>query len=554
MQGEISVANVIFRWTLLMPFSFLLNQRHLAFIAGLGLFCSVTQSWSCADQRPNFLFIAIDDLNSCVGFMSEEPGNLLQTLYPDPDLRDSVRQKLSPNIDRLAGRGRPFLRAYCPSPLCGPSRTALLTGVPTHVSGYYGHRENFRNYETLSNVVTLPQRLRSLGYYTAGVGKVFHKPRRERREGRIIAWPDAERSWDSWIDRFTGAQFSQSDTLPRYSLPISELEHFGPSSISAEETRDFQNARFIGKVLQRGSASIKDITERRFKTIALPKDKPFFLACGIFRPHLPWVAPKRFFDLYPASEMALDADTLADWCRDMGDVPTQGRRWSGFTGRRCEMTMTMEKAHQLDGKEKEVAAVKQLIQAYLACVTYADACVGELLQSLARSEYADNTIIVLWSDHGYHLGEKYRMGKAALWEEAGNCVLIIYDPDAGAAEGEPCRRVVSLQDIYPTVLARADANIPKEVAGNDLTPLLNNPSAKWSHSVLTTWTEGQHSLRTQEWRLIRYRDGDKELYHNSVDPDERENLASDSRHAGTLKALCDQLQEKLIGSSTVAQD
>ena len=490
-----------------------------------------------AAPQPNFLFIAIDDLNTAVGYLSEEPGNLLQTLFPDPEKRAEIAGKLTPNLDRLAARSRIFTRSYCQSPLYGPSRTALLTGIPTHQSGYYGHRINFRDHAGLESVTTLPQLLREHGYYTAGIGKIFHKPRFEMVDGRRIDWTDRDRSWDAFAQRNHGVQRHPDDVPPRYSLPWDTYIHYGRTHTRKEDTNDYQNVSVIADLLMDGKASIKGL-DGRVERYRLPDDKPFFLAAGIFQPHLPWKTPHEFFDRIPIGELHIDRELMDFWQSDLDDVPQAGREWT-FLGstKGNEFGRFLSRAVEMDGEGADLQTLREMVQAYLACVAFADFCVGRLLDALDNSPHADNTVVILWSDHGYHLGEKARMGKTALWEEADHCILLISDPLLDADDGRKTAAPVSLQDLYPTVISRAGLDLPGHVAGRDLTPILKDPQSWPDGTVLCTWLEGNHAVRDDRYCYIRYRDGSEELYDDREDPDQHRNLAGNAQYQAVIDRL-----------------
>ena len=425
-------------------------------------------------EKPNFLFIAIDDLNTSIGASRDMDGNFMKSIYPDKQLRDEVAKRLTPHLDRLASEGRQFVNAMCQSPLCGPSRTSLLAGVPAHVSGYYTHEENFRTYETLKDVTTLPQLLQANGYYTAGLGKIYHKPDvvSLTAEGD---WPDAKYSWTKWISSGGGVNLGDAE-LPEMSPKSDRLMRFGPSSLATEETRDWQNSHFTACLLENGKATIDDNFTKKDETIELPANKPFFLASGIFRPHLPFYAPKEYFDLFPTSEMKIDKELLEKVAKDIEDLPEAGKKWTQLT--KGKFYEVISQGERIAGEQGKIEAWKQCVQAYLACVAYADACVGEILRGLDNSPYKNNTIVILWSDHGYFLGDKARIAKQCLWRESLNCNLIVKMPDNQKERGVPSRQVVSLSDLYPTILAMANFDRPAGILGENIIQLVQDPKTE----------------------------------------------------------------------------
>lgn len=517
-----------------------MNHTLLITLLAVGLASSARADGGTND-RPNFLFIPIDDLNTCVGYLAEEPGNLLQTLFPDPAERAEFATALTPNLNRLAAESRVFSRSFTASPLCGPSRTALLTGVPAHRSGYYEHSRNFREYENLKNVITLPQYLRQSGYYTAGVGKIYHKPRREYRDDLVIDWPDSDASWDSFVHRLHGVQRHPDDVPPRYSLTWDTYISYGATHTSTEEAHDFLNISHVARLLRDGVSTLTDEDGSEI-TAVLPDDQPFFLAAGIFQPHLPWRTPYAFFDRVPIDRLNVTRELMDAWLADLDDVPEAGRAWTTAHPRGGnEYRRFLQRAIEMDGGGADLQTLKEMIQAYLACVAFADHCVGTLLEALESGPHADDTIVIVWSDHGYHLGEKSRMGKTALWDEADRTVFLVRDPDSGADDGRFCRAPVSLQDLYPTVLSLAGLARPVHVAGQDLGPALSDPDTRLHRPVLTTWQRGNHALRDDRWCYIRYKDGSEELYDDLNDPDQHTNLAQHPDYQAVRAALREHL-------------
>ncbi len=415
----------------------------------------------CAMDRPNVLFIAIDDLNDWVGHLGGHP------------------QARTPNIDALADRGVSFTSAHCSAPACNPSRASMLTGVHPATSGVYDNRQPFRR--AMPDAVTFPQLFRRSGYRVIGRGKVFH--------GR---YPD-EQSWDEYIPK------GREPRPPRDAFPLNGIEgtgnfDWGPLDVDEDEMDDAKVARWCGEQIEAGI------------------DEPFFLACGIFRPHLRWYAPRKYFDMFPLDEIILP-EVNED---DLDDIPEAGRRLA--------RTQDHEAVTSTDNWERAV-------QGYLACGAYCDAQVGKVLDALAASDYADNTIVVLWSDHGWHLGEKLHWRKFALWEEATHSPLIFSAPGVTPA-GERCARTVSALSIYPTLVDLCGLEPPvDQLDGVSIRPLLEDPGAEWQRPVVTTHLRGNHSVRSDDWRYTRYADGSEELYDEVNDPLEWENLAGDPDYA-----------------------
>lgn len=500
---------------------------------------------AAADERPNFLFIAVDDLNDFAGYAADEPGNFLQVIYPDKDVRAEVCKRLTPNLDRLARKSAPFVRAYCPSALCGPSRTSLMTGVAPYRSGYYGHSKHFRTYDTLKDAVTLPQRLKESGYFTTGLGKLFHKPTGNAKGPIKNDWADARYSWSVWLNHSTGCNGAN---FGKYSPPKGGNMVFGPSRLSTMETGDWMAADFAARLLENGRAQMKPAGRRGNvgpASVTLPEDQPFFLGCGLFRPHLPFVAPKAFFERFPTDEMTgLNQTTLAAILDDLDDLPSGAERFTDV--RNGKMRVVVDHARSL-GEGEEIAGWRAMVQSYLACVCFADTCLGRLIEGYEKSPEYNNTVLFLWSDHGYHMGAKYHIAKQALWEEANRVQFIVHDPrNKACCNGKLRRQIVSLNDLYPTICELADTAVgPQAGMWRSITSLLDDADAPPVHEhLLMTYQEGNHSIRTATHKLNRYNDGTLELYDMIGDPSQRTNLAGDKRMNQIRKQLLTTLEEQ----------
>lgn len=431
------------------------------------------QTQASAEQpRPNVLFIAVDDLNDWVGHLGGHP------------------QSHTPNIDALAKRGYAFEYAYCPAPACGPSRTALMYGIAPHKSGSYGHHASY-DPANLLDPARLPMNLvfQNNGYYTAGCGKIFHY--------------NEPRGWDSYKRHFRGE--ARADSIeppgPGIGLTTGLIQTDDDSATGEGMTADWAIDQ-----LQR------------------EHDKPFFIAMGLFQPHLPWVSPQRYYDRHPLEEVKLP-EVPAD---DLDDVPAAGRVFAhnlvGFRAWDDHPTVTA-----VDG------AWRKLVRAYLASSSFSDANVGRLLDALAKSPHADNTIVVLWGDHGWHLGEKQAWRKMTLWERGTRTPLIIALP--GEQKGRMIDKPVSLQDIYPTLVQLCGLEIEQSLDGDSLVPLMRDPDAGWDRPTIMSHGPGNFAVRHKQWRLIRYADGSEELYDIHADPQEHENLALQPRYDAMRDAL-----------------
>ena len=436
----------------------------------LGLLGTVGFSKRQASRRPNVLFIAVDDLNDWIG-----------SLRGHPDVR-------TPNLDRLAARGALFTNAFCSAPACNPSRTSLLTGKLPSTTGVHLNPQPFR--PVLPDVQTLPQYFMAHGYRVMGGGKIFHGQ-----------FPDPP----SWHEYFPSQTKTRSDDplppgRPLNGIPDTARFDWGPVDVPNEQMGDWK------------------ITDWAIEQLERDFDQPFFLAVGIFRPHLPWHVPRRYFDRYHPEAITLP--TVNN--NDLDDVPPIGVRMAGP-----------------DGDHQRVLQHKQwrkAVSAYLASISFADACVGRLLEALDRSAHAQNTIVVLWSDHGWHLGEKLHWQKFTLWEEATRVVLMMVAPGV-TRPGLRSQRPVSLLDIYPTLVDLCGLRPKADLDGRSLRPLLVNPAASWDRPALTTHGRNNHALRTERWRYIRYSDGTEELYDRHKDPMEWTNLAGKPEFSRTKRDL-----------------
>ena len=473
-----------------------------------------------AQQPMNVLFIAIDDLKRIGGYMSEEPGNYLQWIYPDPDKRAEAKSYLTPNLDKLASDGVAFTHAHCPTPACNPSRTALMTGFRPFDTSFTANGDGkFRDWpDPLGSAITLSQNLIAHGYYAAGLGKIYHTNNHA----------DPEYSWVDWLNRSWGTigPAIESPWSPRNTNPNTNVK-FGIAKGKISEQNDYVNADFIATLMEKGSATIDE------KTYYLPSDKPFFLACGIFRPHLPFYAPKELVDLFDANELDLTRQRLNDALADLNDLPPGGlgkcSANSDGTVTKGGFRMILQHGLGIDPVDGDLKAWREFVRHYLASAAFADRCVGRLLEGLANSPYADNTLVVLWSDHGWALGEKYRIKKFALWMEEAECVLIIKNPNQPQSAGSLCRHTVSTQDLYRTIHSICGIPVPIHVAGRDISYSLVEPNSPWDNAPLSTISDIDHTIATGEYRYIRYDNdsSDDELYDENADPDEIKNLVLD---------------------------
>lgn len=418
-------------------------------------------------ERPNVLFLSVDDMNDWVGALGWEPAR-------------------TPNIDRLAARGTLFVNAYAPSPKCNPSRTAILSGLRPSTTGIYGNGEWWK--PNLPEVVMLPRYFKDNGYYTAGGGKVFH-----HTPG--FNPPD---SWDEYFD--LRDDLKTSGFLVPYRRPdhIASFD-WGPLDRSDMQMGDGATVRWAEGFLAR------------------KHEQPFFLAAGLFQPHLPFYAPRARYDAVGPDEAPVPPDKPGD----LDDVPQAGRKMAAYRTNDLELIV-------------EHGDLDDVVRAYTACIRHADALVGRLLDALDRSAYAGNTIIVFWSDHGYHFGEKHHFAKNTLWERSSRVPLAIVAPGT-AKPRTVSRRPVSLLDLYPTLLDLSGLPPRAALEGVSLRPLLADPNREWTRPAVMTFGRGNHAVRSERYRYIRYADGGEELYDHARDPGEWTNLAADPAYAAVIE-------------------
>jgi len=446
-------------------FGYVVNKSRRDFIKniGLGAAAIALPLWttSCSEKKtpPNILFIAVDDLNDWANCLGGRPG------------------VHTPNLDRLAKRGVLFTNAHCAAPACNPSRTSVFTGIRPSTSGIYYNRQHWRKSPVLEKAVTIPEHFRAHGYRAVGGGKLFH----------CLSWIKTTYGRDGndpavWDDYFPSKTIPMPDFIWPEGTKCDEFEtvtwppragantegrppyyfDWGPMDEPDERTSDF-------KVIDWGNSELQ-------KT----HNKPFFLAVGIFRPHIPWFVPKQYFDLYPLEEISLPP--IQD--NDLEDCSAVGK---GFCRRKWQEWIL------------ENDQWKQAVQAYLASISYADTQLGRLLDAFDKSPYRDNTIIVLWSDHGMHIGEKEHWEKFTLWEESTRVPLIFVGPGI-TPEGAHCSQPVSLLDIYPTLIQLAGCEPRLELEGQSLLPLLKNPQLETGRAVVTTYGQNNHGVRALRWR------------------------------------------------------
>jgi arylsulfatase A-like enzyme len=431
--------------------------------------------------RPNVVLICIDDLNDWVGPLGGHS------------------QVRTPGLDRLAERGVTFANAHCQAPLCNPSRTSFLTGLRPGTTGVYALEPPVRSVPGFEQVVTLPQHFQANGYRTLIAGKVFHDGQpaaKDRRNGNEV---------DEWGP--AGSHAQPRPERPFVSTPGGHpLVDWGAFPDREEAMSDTQ---------------VADWAVSRLKALADDgPDRPFWMGVGFRRPHVPCYAPQKWFDLYPDDGSLVLAPFQAN---DRDDTPRASwwLHWRLPEPRRA----WLESAGQ----------TRALTRAYLACVSYVDAQVGRVLDAIDGAGLADRTIVVVLSDHGWHLGEKGITGKNSLWERSTRVPLIVAGP--GVARGTVCRRPAELLDVYPTLVELAGLPRREGLEGHSLVPQLRDPSAARLWPAITVHGPGNVAVRDEAHRYIRYADGSEELYDLATDPNEWTNRADDPSVAGLKRSL-----------------
>jgi len=443
----------------------------------------LTEEAHAESPQPNVLLISVDDLNdwvSCLGGHS---------------------QTHTPNIDRLAARGMLFTNAHCQGTMCNPSRISLLWGRRPSSTGFYdNHYHVSKEPEFLKSHVSLPAHFEASGYKTLTSGKVFHGGANLRKHFHVVGPRPGQ--WLKGLDK-------KVQDKPK---GWHGTWDFGP--------QDYDESKFTDHVVATW------VTEQ----LGNKRDKPFFLACGFYRPHVPFFPPRRVYESFRNVQLPrVDND---DW----NDIPDAARK----------VSLSNPKIPTHDWM-RENGRWQQAVHAYLACVRWTDEQLGRVLDALDNGPHAKTTIVVLFSDHGYHLGEKQRWSKFSLWERTTHVPLIISvpsvvefarTPETHETEGilanpttagrpqRTCDKPVELLSIYPTLIDLCGLPANAMLEGISLRPLLEDPKADWKHVAISTLGHDNHAVRDERWRYIRYADGSEELYDHETDPNEWNNIAA----------------------------
>ena len=449
----------------------------------LALLLSALCSPLSAADKPNVLFIAIDDQNDWIGHLGGHP------------------MAKTPHLDKLAARGITFLNAHCNAPLCNPSRTSLMLGLRPTTTGVYGLSPWFRTLPLWKDRVALPQHFANNGYRTAATGKIYHGGTGGGGKGKTKAQIEGPPEFQ------ITAPYGGVGTKPPKKL-------IGETPMGNNPLMDWGVWPLDNDDTGKGDYQVASWTIEQIKSAS--KDQPFFIAAGFFLPHVPCYATQKGFDPYPDDDSVLPQILEGD--RD--DTP----RFSWY--------LHWELPEPRLKWAKEHNQWLNLVRSYLACTSFVDAQIGRLLTALDEAGIADNTIVVVWGDHGWHLGEKGITGKNTLWDRGTKVPLIFAGP--GVKGGQRCLQPVELLDLYPTLIELTGIPARTDLEGLSLVPQLKDAAAKREQPAITSHNQGNHGIRSERWRYIHYADGSEELYDMQNDPNEWKNLAGKSEYVAVI--------------------
>ena len=471
-----------------------------------------------AKEKPNVLFISVDDLNDWIGCLGGHP------------------QALTPNMDRLAKRGVLFSNAHCAAPACNPSRSAVFSGLYPTKTGVWNNKSGSVQ-KLYPEAEFLPHTFSKSGYTTMGAGKLLHSKGNQLFDDYLSVkqrWSPLQKT-DVLYQ--AGDLPSKGTSNPRHVtrdgqgrevvLPLNRM----PSDRrpTTKDSESFDWGAFDVPDSDFGDTKITDWAIKKLKD---KQTKPFFMGVGYYRPHIPLWAPKRFFERFKDEPAALPIVRTDD----LVDVSETAKKWAreAITAGSHETVLKYDQW-------------REAVEAYLACVTYVDSEIGRLLDALDKSEHSDNTLIVLWSDHGWHLGEKEHWGKWTGWERSTRVPLIFVPQkdDTTVSRSSVCKAPVGLIDLYPTLVESCGIEGPEMLHGQSLVPLLKNPELSTNRGLVTMFDKGNYSLRMERWRFIRYEDGSEELYDLEEDPNEWSNLIDSKNHQGVVVEMKNALSTEL---------
>lgn len=460
-----------------------MNRKTLILIAGVVAVmallgsCQGNEKAENKAQKPNVILIAVDDLNDWIGALGGHP------------------QANTPNIDRLAAKGMLFTNAHCQSPVCNPSRASLMTSLYPSTSGIYFLNPDLKESPVATKNTLMPARFQEEGYHVTGVGKLFHNGGNQN---------------ENYIPNY-GGQFGGFGPMPEEKIstyPGHPLWDWGAYPEQDEQMPDYKIADW----------AIEHLQEKH--------DSALWMGVGFYRPHVPQFAPQKWFDLFPMETLQLPSVATDDLI-DLSAYGTDITRLNHVSPTHEWVT--------------ENEAWKPLVQSYLACVSFVDEQVGKVVQAIENSDYKDNTYIVLFSDHGFHLGEKERYAKRSLWEDGARVPLIVVGP--GIAAGKIANIPVQLLDIYPTLLELTGLPADPLLEGHSLASFLKNPSEDWPHYARTSFGPGNYAIVSEQYRFIQYNDGSEEFYDHDKDPHEWNNVVSQPEYVEVIQQHRQQLPQ-----------
>ncbi|QCX02295.1 sulfatase [Aggregatimonas sangjinii] len=437
------------------------KSESISLILALLLLCgcnfSKKDEASTEKTKPNILLIAVDDLNDWVGVLGGHP------------------QAQTPNIDQLASRGMLFSNAHCQAPVCNPSRASLMTSLYPSTSGIYFLNPDISESPVASQTTVMPKRYQQEGYQVFGAGKLFHNAKGLN-----------ERHVPNYAGQFGGFGPVPEQKISDY--PGHPLWDWGVYPERDELMPDYKIASWAEKELMK------------------EREQPFWMGVGFYRPHVPQFVPQKWFDMYPLETLQLPRIIEGD----LNDIPSYGKDVTRLRH--------VSPSHEWVVENKEW---KALVQSYLACVSFVDEQVGRVLEALDNGDYGENTYIVFFSDHGFHIGEKERHAKRSLWEDGTRVPFIIAGP--GIKKGKVCTKPVQLLDLYPTLLELSNLSADTKHEGNSLVSLLQNPNNNWPYYARTNFGPGNYAIISEQYRFIQYNDGSEEFYDHRSDPNEWNN-------------------------------
>ncbi|MDX1640058.1 MAG: sulfatase [Balneolaceae bacterium] len=443
-----------------------MKNRYCLILAVI-LFGLCSSCKSTKHSKPNIIFITVDDLNDWVGVMGGHP------------------QTSTPNIDRLASNGMFFSNAHAQTAICNPSRSSFMTSMYPSSTGIYFNSGRIDESKTAKKNVVLTKRFEKGGYYVTGAGKLFHSG----SDGLYI---------ENHAGHFGGFGPLPEQKLSSYSGH--RLRDWGVYPENDDQTPDYK------------------IAEWGTKQIGVNHDSPLFLGLGFYRPHVPFYAPQKWFDLHPLDTIKLPKTNP----NDLKDISTYAIKLASLNKPPHDWVLMNNQW-------------SKLVQSYLASVSFVDHQIGKVLDTLENSSYKDNTYVILFSDHGFHLGEKELWSKQTLWETSTHVPLIITGP--GIPQGKVCDKPVELLDIYPTLLELTGLETDPNLEGNSLVPLLKNPKAEWPHIARSSFGPGNYAIRTENYRYIHFNDGSEEFYDHTKDPHEWDNQINNPEYSNIIKKL-----------------